>query len=272
MGELKKRNSDHNVKEKIKKEKKNWGKNKMILFAVIVFILIASICVIGYFYINKNYPQIIEFEEDEVMRVNNQKVVMNEFLLYAADVYQGYDLQNEADWDSVITDSLNNIITYEEQVKGTICEQIRMTKVLCMESKNEGVSLSGDEKEILIDNAQTYYSNLTSANVIDEELTVFLIAKFYEENALAQKVYNSIIEGYDENQNPSTKENYDVENKELSEKELYFIDVYHNLADKYDKIYDYSTSINWDLLEQISFSEISNKDSTETDKTDSSSK
>jgi hypothetical protein len=258
-----KNNKNNGVKEILNERKTNKVKYKVVAFTVPIFILIVGICIYGYFNNSNNSSPIFEFDEEEVMRVNNQKVVMNEFLLYAADVYQGYNLQNEANWGSEITDSANNTITLEEQVKGTICEQIRMTKVLCMIALDERISLSSDEKDILIENAQTYYTNLTASNVIDEALTVEIITKFYEENALAQKIYNNIIEEYDKNKDLVEMEDYDAEGTELSERELYFIEKYHNLADKYDKNYNYYTSINWDLLKLLSFSELSKNPTSE---------
>lgn len=248
--------------EKISKKKKKWSKYKIVSLAIIILLLTAGVCVYSKLNSRNDSAVSAAFNNDEVMRINGQSVGMNEFLLYAADVYQGYNLQKEADWDKKITESGNKTVTFEEQVKGTICEQIRMTKVLCMKAQDTGLSLSDGEKKILLENAQTYYKDLTSANVIDKALTVELIVKFYEENALAQKVYNSIIEGYDDNHNTSVK---DTKEKGLTEKESYFIEAYHNLADKYDKNYDYNTSINWDLLEQLSFSKLSEKDAAKSD-------
>ncbi len=262
-------NSINEGEEEIKAERKKiWSKKKLLPVLLVVFLIIAGILLL-YLKMNNKTSQVIKFDTEEVMRVNNEKVVMNEFLLYAADVYQGYNLQNEADWDSEVTDKENNSVTLEKQVKGTICEQIRMTKVLCMKAKDEGITLSDDEKKILLDNAKTYYSELTSANVTDKTLTVDLIAKFYEENALAQKVYNSIGDSYDESKEPASTESSSSDDTELSAKELYFIEKYHDLAEEYNKQYDYYTSINWNLLEKISFAEIAKDD---TERTDNSEK
>ncbi|WOO37870.1 hypothetical protein R2R35_05040 [Anaerocolumna sp. AGMB13020] len=234
---------------------------KIVFIAVLgVLLLAAGTRLFFYFYGDNKTSQVIKFDTEEVMRVKNEKVVMNEFLLYAADVYQGYNLQNEADWDMEVSDSSNNTVTFEKQVKGTICEQIRMTKVLCMIAKEEGIALSEDEKNILLENANTYYGDLNAAKVVDKSLTVDLIAKFYEENALAQKVYNSIIDSYDESQEAA--EDSDSGDSDLSAGEMYFIEKYHDLAEEYNGEYDYYTSINWGLLEQLSFAEIG-KDETE---------
>jgi hypothetical protein len=256
MLKKRKKNKDNHIKEL--KQKRNPGKSKVILSGIIAVFLITGLCAFGLSGREKgiNTSANNSFAVDEVMRINNQKVIMNEFLLYAADVYQGYNLQKEANWDSMVSDAENNSITFEEQVKGTICEQIRMTKILCLKAKEDGISLSEDEKKILLDNAKTYYTNLTAANVVDKALTVDLIAKFYEENALAQKVYNKIGDSYDTSQTASTQA-ADTGENDSSGKEQFFIETYHNLADQYDKNYDYKTSINWDLLNQISFSGIS---------------
>ncbi|MDF2871212.1 MAG: hypothetical protein K0R05_2787 [Anaerocolumna sp.] len=263
---------ESNVKKR-KKGKSSVGKNKRnskIFFIAVLGILLAAagIRLFLYFNADSKTSQVIKFDTEEVMRINDEKVVMNEFLLYAADVYQGYNLQNEANWNMEVSDSSSNTITFEKQVKGTICEQIRMTKVLCMIAKEQGIVLSEDEKNILLENANTYYGDLNAAKVVDKTLTVDLIAKFYGENALAQKVYNSIIDSYDESQD--AVEDSDSGNTELSANEMYFIEKYHNLADEYNGEYDYYTSINWGLLEQLSFAEIGKDDtegaqSTETD-------
>ncbi|WP_033165544.1 hypothetical protein [Clostridium sp. KNHs205] len=268
---------DEILENNVKKSKKGKGparvkrrSGKIFFIAILgVLLLAAGTRLFFYFYGDNKASQVIKFDTEEVMRVNNEKVVMNEFLLYAADVYQGYNLQNEADWDKEVSDSSNNTITFEKQVKGTICEQIRMTKVLCLKAKEEGIVLSEDEKNILLENANTYYGDLNAAKVVDKTLTIDLIAKFYEENALAQKVYNSIIDSYDESQEAVEENNSG--NSELSAGEMYFIEKYHDLAEEYNGEYDYYTSINWGLLEQLSFAEIGKDDtekaqSAETDK------
>lgn len=251
-------NLENNMKKR-KKEKSTVRKSKWnskIFFIAVLGILLAAAGIRLFFYFNADSKtsQVIKFDTEEVMRINDEKVVMNEFLLYAADVYQGYNLQNEANWDMEVSDSSNNTITFEKQVKGTICEQIRMTKVLCMIAKEEEIVLSEDEKKILLENANTYYGDLNAAKVVDKTLTVDLIAKFYEENALAQKVYNNIIDSYDQNQDAI--EDNDSGNSNLSANEMYFIEKYHDLAEQYNTGYDYYSSINWPLLEQLSFDEI----------------
>jgi hypothetical protein len=261
-----KKNKDNNLKETIKVKKSPGSKKKKIIFITATFLLATVLGILWHYYVSNNTAQNIVFDDNEVMRVRNEKVTMNEFLLYAADVYQGYNLQDEVKWDSEVTDSVTNkTVTYEETVKGAICEQIRMTKILCWEAQAKDVILSSNEKEILMNNAQTYYSNLTTANVIDEGLTVELIAKFYQENALAQKTYNRITEDYEKDSTDKdiTKDEEFSDNK-LTDKELYFIEVYHNLSDKYDKKYDYYKSVNWNLLDLISFSALSENSTTET--------
>lgn len=258
-------NNSSRLNSKMKDTNRKWNWNKFlkqVFLLLFVMLIVVSGIRLYYYYISSETTsaQSRDFDTDEVMSINNQKILMNEFLLYAADVYQGYHLQNEADWDMEVTDAGNVITTFEEQVKGTICEQIRMTKVLCMKAQEEGIKLTEDEKKILLENANTYYSNLVEANAVNETLTVNLIAAFYEENALAQKVYNNIIESYKEGSNAKSSLDNGDSISDLSEKETYFIDVYHDLEEKYDENYNYYTSINWDLLKQLSFSELSKED------------
>lgn len=260
MSRFMKIKNEDNTRKKARRNGFTWNINKLFVISIIFLVVAVGIRVLNFNNEINTEMDISDFEDEEVMTVNNQKIVMNEFLLYAADVYQGYNLQNEADWEAEVTDINHNVVTFEDQVKGTICEQIRMTKVLCMKAQAEGIILSEDERKILLDNANTYYADLTKANAINESLTIELIAKFYEENALAQKVYNSILNGYELNQTESTVKSDESANSELTDKELYFIEIYHDLADGYDKNYDYETSINWKLLKLLSFSELSKED------------
>ena len=248
-------NKSDNIRiEKSKKIEKNIAKKKEILLITLAIVFITGLLI--FLYYNKSNKSNIKFDADEAMRFNDDKISVNEFLLYAADVYQGYNLQDEANWDSTITDPLTNeTVTYEEKVKATICEQIRMTKVLCLKAKATGISLSNDEKELLINNARTYHANLVEAGVVDKNLTTDLITLFYEENAIAQKVYLSITDNYD---GSAEEESGEYEGHgDLTAKELYFIDSYRSLASKYDSNYNYNESINWELLNKISFSELS---------------
>jgi hypothetical protein len=264
MKKLMKTKNEIDSRKKMKRKINNSYINKIFLISIIVLILVAAVRLYNYTNGKDTIVSAVNFEPEEIMRVNNDKIVMNEFLLYAADVYQGYNLQNEADWKSEVTDQNNNIVTFEDQVKGTICEQIRMTKILCMKALDEGITLSDDERKILLDNANTYYADLAKASAVNEALTIELITKFYEENALAQKVYNSILNGYELNQSELAINDNDDTDSDLTDKELYFIEIYHNLAEVYDKEYDYYTSINWNLLSLLSFSELSKDEDSNT--------
>lgn len=177
------------------------------------------------------------FGKDEVFRIGKSICTLPEFMVYLVNTQNQYEnVYGEQIW-SVELDG----VTLEDNVKDTVLAKLAQIKTMYLMAKDRDVELEEGEKERVEEAAQTYYSSLT-----DQELQVMgadlnTIRQLYTEYAMAEKVYNQIIEGI---------------NPEISDDEARTITVEHILIRTYTtdgtgKRIDYSESMKQECYEEI---------------------
>lgn len=177
------------------------------------------------------------FGKDEVFRIGKSTCTLPEFMVYLVNTQNQYEnVYGEQIW-SVELDG----VTLEDNVKDTVLAKLAQIKTMYLMAKDRDVELEEGEKERVEEAAQTYYSSLT-----DQELQVMgadlnTIRQLYTEYAMAEKVYNQIIEGI---------------NPEISDDEARTITVEHILIRTYTtdgtgKRIDYSESMKQECYEEI---------------------
>jgi hypothetical protein len=185
------------------------------------------------------------FEGNEVAKIGDLKITMEEFMLYSVDTVNSYESTYGEDiWSETTLDDNGETDTYENIVKQEIFEEIRMVKAFIREAEQLGITSSDDEKEVIEENADAYYEDLAKAGVTEnEEMTRELVRQFYQENYLAQKVYTYYQEQYpvDEDDTDST---YSDE----------FVDKCSEIIQEYYPDFNYEYNINWELLNELNFS------------------
>jgi hypothetical protein len=213
-------------------------------------------------------PTEIVFGEEEAVRIMGEPVSMDEFLLYALDVVNGYELQYGEDiWDQMTTDIEGEEETVENVTKEEIVETIRLVKVLCSVSEEYGISLTEDEESVMAETADSYYESVLEAGVEDEDGSMKeAIDNYYRENYLSQKVYEYLQKNCDDYEEPTLINTASAdaaqpadEDEELSSASVSSItdemaELCASLVTEKDPDFYYKTSINWAVLDQFIFS------------------
>ena len=213
----------------------------------------------------------IDFGENEAARIGDLSISMEEFMLYAIDVKEGYTMQYGDDmWTTLTEDTYGNEATYEAIAKEDTFEQIRLIKSLVAEASEENVTITTEEKDVLNDTAKEYFETLINSGLSDNYMTQEIIYDYYEDNYIAQKMYNKLTGNtlYNSSLYKTSDETTEAENisaDDYDEDEL--IEVWSSLIKEHYPDFDYDKNINWDLVDQLSFADTDN-DSNDNDKED----
>lgn len=90
-------------------------------------------------------------------------------------------------------------ITWEESVKQDVMKRILQTKILCDQANKDGIVLTEEEKELVKKQVKSFLEDEHMVSVTGANET--LLEKVYTENAIANKVYASLIADVDTNVN-----------------------------------------------------------------------
>lgn len=130
------------------------------------------------------------FAEDEIFRIGDASCSRSEIMVYLTNMQNQYEkIYGQAIWEKKIGD-----ITVEQKIKNVVLARVAQIKTMNLLAEKQGVSLSEEEQQTVQEAAQDYYSSLTETEITLLQVTQEEIAKLYEEYALANKVYNLIIQ------------------------------------------------------------------------------
>ena len=202
-------------------------KNNMIykkISCVLSFLLVVTLLVSC----NKTVVVTDGFAEGEIFRINTLSCDKNEMNIYLANMANAYEKTfGEQIWTTSAGD-----MTIEDAFKETVLAKVTRIKVLNLMAKQEKVSLSADEKKSLKKAAKAYMKTLSKKEKTDLGADEDLVYKMYSEYALAEKVYNSIVDEVN-------LEISDDDARSVTVQEI-FIKTYHE--DNHGKLTDYSQS------------------------------
>lgn len=177
------------------------------------------------------------FGKDEVFRIGRSSCTLPEFMVYLTNTQNQYEnVYGEQIWNVE-----SGGVTLEDNVKDLVLAKIAQIKTMYLMAKERDVELDEAERQRVENAAETYYRSLTQQELevmgVDQEI----IRQLYTEYAMAEKVYNQIIEGI---------------NPEISDDEARTITIEHILIRTYTtdgtgKRIDYSDSMKRDCYEQI---------------------
>lgn len=130
--------------------------------------------------------------ESVVMVVGDEEVTYREMMVYnyiLKDKYQG--TFGDGLWDF----KLGNGKTIRSVTNAQIIDLITKIKIINMQAKDLGVSLSGDEKEDIRKYCGSLYDEISDKTRSDYLLNEDMITLVFCENEIANKVYDSCIDG-----------------------------------------------------------------------------
>ncbi len=136
-----------------------------------------------------------ETSTQKVFSFGDEKVYLDEVWIYAETVIQGYEQKyGQQVWSIETKDEDETIKTMEEITRKDIIENIRLTKTLASKADAYGIKLSDSEKADALLQSEAFYSNLTDVQINEMGIKKETAQRVFEENLLANKVYNKVIE------------------------------------------------------------------------------
>lgn len=133
-----------------------------------------------------------------VMRVGDCEITVSEFMIPMLECRE----QIESKWGKEMwsaetgTDEEGNRITYEEDVKKDIMEQVKVTKTLFMEAKEKGIRLTRAEQAECEKKAESEIRKFNSEDLITYEITAEEVCDYYKERKMAERMYDTILKGF----------------------------------------------------------------------------
>ena len=155
-----------------------------------------------------------EFEENELMRIEETSCFVPELMLYLTNLQNRY----EQEFGSEIWNKSIDGVRLSDNIKNMVLAQIAQVKVMNLMATDYGISLTEEEKALISESTSQYYASLNADEITLLGATPEVVEKIYTEYAIANKVYEYIIR--------------DI-NPEISDDEARTIEVMHILIKTY---------------------------------------
>ena len=131
------------------------------------------------------------FARDEVFRIENESCDLSEIMVYLTTTQNQYEnVYGKEIWEV----SLDGV-SLEQNVKETVLARIAQVKTMCLLAQEKGIALDAQETASVKAAVKEYYGSLNDAEIKAMSLSEATVDKLYTEYALAQKVYQSLIDG-----------------------------------------------------------------------------
>lgn len=131
------------------------------------------------------------FREDEVFRIGRTSCTLPEFMVYLTNTQNQYEnVYGEQIWNVELEG-----VTLEDNVKDLVLAKLAQIKTMYLMARERGVELDEAQVQRVQNAAETYYRSLTEQELQVMGVDLETIRQLYIEYAMAEKVYNQIIEG-----------------------------------------------------------------------------
>lgn len=130
------------------------------------------------------------FREDEVFRIADINCTRAEIMVYLTTMQNRY----ESVYGPEIWNVEKDDVTLEENVKETVLARIAQIKTMCLLAEREDVELDSEEIRLAEQAAAEYFSSLNETEVRLMGVELETIRQLYLEYALANKIYEYIIQ------------------------------------------------------------------------------
>lgn len=131
------------------------------------------------------------FGKDDIFIIGDTRCTMPEMMVYLIDIQNQYEkVYGTGIWDAELDG-----VTMEENVKDTVLARMAQVKTMYLLAVSKGVVLSDEDIEKVEGAADDYISGLTEAQIEYMGVTRELLVTMYTEYAMADRVYEAVIEG-----------------------------------------------------------------------------
>lgn len=225
------------IKVRLEKKQKNDLYRKFLGSLLVIVLAVLSLTGCG---LEGDLSRVVfttGFGKDEVFRIGRSTCTLPEFMVYLVNTQNQYEnVYGEQIWNVELDG-----VTLEDNVKDTVLAKLAQIKTMYLMAKDRDVKLDEREEKWVEEAAQTYFGSLTDRERQAMGVDLDTIRQLYTEYAMAEKVYNLIIEGI---------------NPEISDDEARTITIEHILIRTYTtdgtgKRIDYSESMKQECHEQI---------------------
>ena len=131
--------------------------------------------------------------KDELFRVGDVSCSVPEYMVYLTNTQNQYEkVYGSEIWDVALGD-----VTLEENVKDTVLAKIAQIKTMCLMAEEKGIVLSEKEEGKAEAAASEYFDSLSEQEIAALAISRETIAKLYKEYALANMIYQQIVDSVD---------------------------------------------------------------------------
>ena len=131
------------------------------------------------------------FAENEVFRIGDSSCSLPEIMVYLTNMQNQYEsIYGQQIWGHKIGEE-----TLEAKVKDVVLARRAQIKTMNLLAQQRNLALSEQEETQVIRAAQEYYGSLNDTEIAVMGIDESVVEQLYREYALANKVYNQIIEG-----------------------------------------------------------------------------
>ena len=138
----------------------------------------------------------VERTSTTVLQFNGENITVGEVYLYANTIADDYErVYGQAVWSLQLTREDGSKTDMKSVTRQDVIEDIVRVKVLLTRAGSMGISLTADDRNDAETETESFWKNLTDAQIEKMELSRDIVKRCMEENILAQKVYDKVIEG-----------------------------------------------------------------------------
>lgn len=130
------------------------------------------------------------FTKDEVFRIETASCYKKEVMVYLTNLQNRY----EQIYGTGIWQLEQDGVTIEESVKESVLAELVQIKTMNLMAEKYGLSLEEEERDAVNEAAKAYFDSLSRAEKSALDVTLDTIRQLYGEYALANKVYEYMIQ------------------------------------------------------------------------------
>lgn len=130
------------------------------------------------------------FVEDEVFRIGESSCSLPEVMVYLTNMQNQY----ESIYGTQIWERKIGTETLEKKVKDVVLARLAQIKTMNLLAQQRGTTLSEEEEAAALEAAREYVASLNESEINAMEIDEEIVCRLYREYALANKVYNEIIQ------------------------------------------------------------------------------